>query len=199
MRVLMPATTVPAARALADELTAAGHTVHRCHDDADRGLGCSVLRGRQCPVEEFPVDIAVDVREQAGSPQSPLEDGVVCAIRMRLPVIVAGETAGDPFRPWVTEVPGPIAVADVAAIAARPLPQHSQLASAALREFLGEVATGADHVEVYRQGGSLTAVVSVPGGIDRGSRDMAAVRVVKAIREWDRFTSVVDVTFARER
>ena len=198
MHVLMPATAAPAAQILAEELEERGHPVHRCHESDDTGIGCSVLRGRECPIEQWPIDMVVAVRESSSGDSGPLDDGIVCAIRTRLPLIVGGATAGNPFRAWSVEVPGRVTVDKVTEVAARPLAVHSQVATEALREYLGEVATPEDRVDVHRRGGGLLARVVVPGHLDPRARDMAAVRVTKAIREWDRFSPVLDVTFAPE-
>src|SRR4051794_13360319 len=98
MDVLMPHTSFPSAWTAAEDLEAAGHVVHRCHDPQERGLGCTATRGRPCPIETQPIDVALVVRGVPSPNVRSLEDGAMCAVHRKIPLVVSGSIAGDPFR-----------------------------------------------------------------------------------------------------
>ena len=104
MRVLISEANPKSADAVAAELRAAGHEVVRCHAEGAPVFPCSGLAGIGCPVDDG-VDVAVTVRAHPRSTPSPTEDGVICALRRRVPVVVAGSTLFQPFSGFdVTEV-----------------------------------------------------------------------------------------------
>jgi len=79
------------------ELEAAGHRVVRCHPaTATAAWPCAALVGEPCPLEGG-VDVALDVRMAVSSGTSPWEDGVACAAREDVPIVLAGRTAMHPF------------------------------------------------------------------------------------------------------
>ena len=122
MRVMMPETSSMGAAVAARVLREAGHDVYTCHESDDRGFACGALRGRPCPLEEVPIDVAVDVRPY-GLPMPRLnEEGVRCAARRHIPLVVAGAVEHNPFRDWTTaEQAGVEVVAAAEAAAATPL------------------------------------------------------------------------------
>ncbi|HZT64638.1 MAG TPA: hypothetical protein VFA11_02500 [Acidimicrobiales bacterium] len=197
MRILMSATTAPEAAQIADRLSAAGHQVVRCHEPADRGLLCSALQGRACPIDDQ-VDLAVAVRERPTPYRELLEDGVVCAIRSHIPLVVTGVTAANPYRQWSTEIEGELTPETAQAVVGAPLRGLSQSATEALRSWLAATSrpgSGEDRVAVRRVAGGLQAQVFAPG-LDGPGREVAAVRVHQSIRAADRTARAVDVTFA---
>jgi hypothetical protein len=74
--------------------------------------------------------------------------------------------------------------------------QHSDAAARALRDVLDARGLSvALRVAVYRRHGAL--LVEVAGGLalDRGTKDMAAVRMLAAVRAVDAHAKGVDVVF----
>lgn len=91
-----------AARAAADELKAAGHRVHACHEPGQPAFPCrGVADPTSCPLEG-PVDVALVVRHRTDPTTSAREAGASCAIRLGVPVVEQGPEALDPFGPWIT-------------------------------------------------------------------------------------------------
>nr|SBP00003.1 hypothetical protein BN4615_P9519 [Nonomuraea gerenzanensis] len=84
------AAAVPAAL-----LAAEGHELAFCHGADDGGAPCAGLAaGRRCPLSEGGVDLVVDVRPAPGR-LTLREAGVLCALRSRVPLLVAGPTPED--------------------------------------------------------------------------------------------------------
>src|SRR5919108_201791 len=102
MQVLMPETSSTAARMAAKELREAGHVVHTCHEPAATGPSCVAMHDAPCPLEARPIDVAVDVRPVPLPMPRLDEEGVRCAIRRHIPLVVAGRVTANPFRPWTT-------------------------------------------------------------------------------------------------
>jgi len=100
------------ARAAVDELEAAGHRVHACHDPDQSAFPCrGVVDPQSCPLEG-PVDVALVVRHHNHPTTSALESGVSCALRLGVPVVEDGPSALDPFEPWITARVGTESVID---------------------------------------------------------------------------------------
>ena len=79
----------------------AGHRVHRCHDDDDRGFPCrGVVEPDTCPLVGA-VDVTLVVRRGVTPRPTGLEHGVSCSLRSRVPVVEDGPTALDPFDGWL--------------------------------------------------------------------------------------------------
>jgi hypothetical protein len=154
MRVLLmdshPGVASPAETALHD----AGHEIVRCRDPRTPTDPCTAWT-EGCPLDGEHVDVAVDVRAVTGGIATPGEQGVVCASRAGVPVLLAGEVALHPFRPFSPEehegeegVPAAAAAAVKHAITR----EEARIAEAA------SLAAGHD-VEVERQGDELVLVV----------------------------------------
>jgi hypothetical protein len=91
-----------AADRAAIELEAEGHTVHRCHDDAQHAFPCAGVKGEHgCPIDQ-PIDAALLVRRGVGPSPTPLEDGVPCALRAGIPVVEDGTDLLDPYDEFLT-------------------------------------------------------------------------------------------------
>lgn len=91
-----------AARSAVDELEAAGHRVHACHEPGEPAFPCrGVVDPTTCPLEG-PVDVALVVRHRSHPTPSATESGVSCALRLGVPVVEDGPSALDPFEPWIT-------------------------------------------------------------------------------------------------
>ncbi|MDI2125455.1 hypothetical protein [Yinghuangia seranimata] len=94
---------------VADRLSASGHRVHRCHRradaDADPGKAgeageaekagdarCVAWEpGGRCPLTAGPIDLVVDARTGHG-PETPREQGALCALLANVPLVVCGPT-----------------------------------------------------------------------------------------------------------
>jgi hypothetical protein len=184
-------------RAIAD-LTAAGHRVARCHDGEAPAFPCLALDGG-CPLENEIIDVALTVRRHPRSQPAPQEDGVTCALRTHVPLVVAGATALNPFEDFAAAVvrdPDDI-VAACERAARQPLPQHSRAAAAAFGRVLEthEVDGVTARVEVRRVHGSLQISVSGATALTHEVRSIAAVRMMAAVREVDHDSHGIDVTF----
>lgn len=84
-----------------DQLEAAGHRVHRCHDDG-RAFPCvGVSSPSECPIDQH-VDVALLVRRGVAPATTPLEDGVPCALRAGIPVVEDGTDLLDPYAEHLT-------------------------------------------------------------------------------------------------
>jgi hypothetical protein len=190
----------PGAAAVArHELEGAGHHVRTCHDPFEPAFPCNALReGRGCPLEADPIDVALDVRRRRQSAPSALEDGVACALRHHVPLVVAGATAPAPHHEFAAEVLED--AFDVAGAceraAAAPLLRHSAVAQQALDATLerrGLPVTA--EATVVRRRGVLLVSVSGADKLDRGAKTMASVRIRAALRVLDRYARGIDVAF----
>lgn len=199
MHVLMPEITTTNARVAAEALRGAGNVVHVCHDTGSTGFACTALRGNPCPLEVAPIDVAVDVRPVASLTPLPTEDGVRCAARRHVPLVVAGAVTANPFRPWTTvESPGPEVVEAVEVAGASTLPELSTRATKVFRRGLERsgAPVGDARVEVRREAGRLK-VMLVPGGpVDRETLRRIAVRVHQEVHAADSFAFGADVSIA---
>ena len=187
VHVLFSETITTAAGMAASELSAAGHTVHRCHEQRDLGLACQALRGGDCPLEREPIDAVVTVRTEEGVRARPGDDGIFCAIRRRVPVVVSGAVRTHPFLrfPHSRPVEGQ-SLEDAVAIAAHDLLRHSDIATAEAQRCAGPNATAT----VTRRHGGLFVEIANAGD----HRERTAVRVAGAIRSFDPYVSSIDVS-----
>jgi hypothetical protein len=188
-----------AADMAATTLVDAGHHVVRCHEGGHAAFPCNALtEGRSCPLEDTAVDVALDVRLHARTHPTATEDGAVCAVRQHVPLVVAGPDVLNPFEEFATENIGRDGdiVATIERVARSPLPQHTDAAARAMREVLDTRGLSiAPRVAVYRRHGSLVVEVAGGGLLDRATKDMAAVRMLAAVRALDSHAKGVDVAF----
>jgi len=190
-------------RGAADEATAtlerAGHRVLRCHRPGASAFPCKALvPGEQCPLDETEIDVALAVRSRPRSQPAPQEDGVTCALRRHIPLVVAGSPILDPFDEYATGVVerGGDIVDAVVRAASAPLPQHTEAAARTLRVVLDRREIRASPVvAVVRDGGVLRVDVTGAEHLDRATRAMAAVRMTAAVREIDTTARGIDVAF----
>jgi hypothetical protein len=198
MDILLLETEPQAADRAEQALAQAGHSVHRCHEaGARRAFPCAAVAGEPCPVFERGIDVAVTVRSHPGSKPAGFEDGVSCALRAHVPVVVAGRTAIHPFEGWATDVvdrEDDLVEACERAAAAK-LTRHSEIATAALEASLRAGGVDASHcrARVYRRAGRLKVSLDPGLVVDRTSAEIAARRVMDAVRECDRFAAGIDV------
>jgi hypothetical protein len=191
----------PGAAAIArHELEGAGHVVKYCHDPGRVEFPCNALvEGRGCPLEGEPIDVALDVRARHRARPTLGEDGVTCALRQHIPVVVAGAAELSPYDEYATEIVGQSfdVVAACERAASAPLVRHSAEAARTLREMLARREITIDpEVEVRRQHGALVITVHGAEALDASAKSMAAARMTAAVRAVDRYSRGVDVMFA---
>jgi hypothetical protein len=196
MKVLVLESELGAASTAIAELEAAGHEVKRCHEPGARPFPCVGLDPGTCPLEAEAIDVAVTVRGKIDSRPSPYEDGITCALRRRIPVVVAGLTAINPFAPFDAVAASSADVVEAceqAATGARL--EHEAVATAALDQTLRAAAlpVSSARASVVSDGGALRVTLFVPPESTKGVRDMAVVRVAGALRAFDRNAAQIDI------
>lgn len=198
MRVLVLEAEPGAAEDPIARLTASGHEVVRCHVPGEPAFPCVGLAGDgACPLEHGGVDVALTVRRHPRSVPTPHEDGAACAIRNRVPLVVAGEPGLNPYtRLGAIEV-GDADLETVLVEAVRDArPDHSEVALGALLASLAanDQPTAHANARVWRARTGLHAVLEVAEAVPQRVRDTAAVRVTSALRAYDRFAAQIDVS-----
>jgi hypothetical protein len=196
MRVLVVGTLPDAVVRVEDELQAAGHDVVRCHEDPAVAFPCAALvQGQRCPLEAAPVDVAVTVRGGTDDPPSVFEDGAICAVRRHVPLVTVG-VGENPFEPWtaVEVESGDDLAAACEEAATAPLPEHTRVATAEMRDVIERAGLDpADaRVEVRRRGGALKVALHLPEDAATLHGTIAA-RVITALRAIDTESSGIDI------
>jgi hypothetical protein len=146
MRVLVVESHLGASDRLRRDLADRGHEVLTCHEDEHERKGCRAVHPEQgCPLDAGGVDVAVDVRRSYHPEPRPLEQGAICALRARVPIIVAGTATDSPLEPWAADVvvgDVPKIVEAVEHVDGALSPMHQRIVDEALDELLpGEGAT----------------------------------------------------------
>jgi hypothetical protein len=181
------------------ELTAAGHSVWRCHEPGATAFPCNALaQGQQCPLDAAIIDVALDVRARPRAQPGPLEDGVFCAIRHHVPVVVSGAKELNPYDDYATELV--TSAADVVKTSERAahslLREHTLVAARSLRAVLDRRDIDAALlVAVRRHHGALVVQITGTDTLDDATRSMASVRISAALREVDHDARAIDVVF----
>jgi hypothetical protein len=195
MRVLLIESVPGAGRDQAVGLEAAGHQVVRCHEMGVPSFPCRGVDG-DCPVETGPVDVALGVRSASPAEPSGEEQGVTCALRHRIPVVVDAD-AGHPYGARVLDAGhDPV----VACEAAQRAPQFGH--AAAIRDAVdAHPLLAADgirvSVDVRRRAPDLRVRVLVPDGLGPDLEAAVANRAASAARRYDRSARVIDVSLER--
>lgn len=197
MDVLVLESEPGAADAAISALEGTDHTVVRCHEPGARAFPCRGLVPGPCPLECGSVQVVLTVRGHTLPRPSPLEDGVTCALRRRLPVVMAGSTALNPFAGFrVVDAARGDVVAACEGAATGAQVEHEAVANRALDETLrraGHEAAGQSSVRRTERG--LDVLLTVPPGTDERTRGMAAVRVVGALRAFDPHAPRIDLGY----
>ncbi len=178
------------------QLQAAGHRVERCHAPGARAFPCAALGRGRCPLDDGAIDVVLTVRGRSHPRPSPLEDGITCALRHRAPVVVAGRTSLNPFADHAAAVAGVDDVVETCErTASEPQAAHSAIATRTLRETLTRAGAPSDDAwaDVYRSGTGLRAVLQLSGDVEKRQRDVAAVRIVGALRAFDRSCRHIEI------
>jgi hypothetical protein len=196
MHVLVMESSPGAAQVAISDLEQAGHQVHRCHEVGDRPFPCVGLASGACPLETAPIDVVVTVRDHPRVQPSPIEDGVVCALRRRVPVVVAGQPLMNPFEALGAVASAEDVVAACETVARGPQAGHTNCARAALDEVLElhglDPAQG--EVSVSRAEGRLGVHIRVDPAVPETVRRMAAVRITGGLRSYDPYAAGIDVS-----
>lgn len=197
MRVLLVESRPGLADRAEAELRGHGYAIVRCHDAGAGPFPCAGVV-EACPLLTGPTDVAVVVRGAEPDP-SRYEDGVSCAIRHNVPLVVAA--GGEhPYRPWAAGEADPDRPGHVAAVCDEvlrgPLPLHGERATSVARQ--AAVAAGRDAgevwVEVHRSAPDLRAVLHVGADVDIRTAEWVATRVRAALHDYDRDAGHIDVT-----
>jgi hypothetical protein len=194
MRVLVNESEGGAADRAVELLESQGHQVLRCHEQGDAPFPCAGLRpDHVCPLRDPGIDVAVTVRSYPRSRPALLEDGIACALRARVPVVVAGQTSLNPYEGFGVEVvEGPHVVGAVERLAIAPSPAHSQVATEALLNALRREPGDALAVAYRRRSGLRVELEAVPD-IERSAVKAAVPKVIAALREYDGDAPRIDV------
>ena len=82
-------------------LVAAGIETVRCHEAGAPAFPCTGLAGGFCPLDPpGHVDVAVAVRARPLPQPTLREFGLLCAFRLKIPIVVTGKTLFHPFEQW---------------------------------------------------------------------------------------------------
>jgi hypothetical protein len=182
-----------------EQLTDRGHRVSTCHDAGRPAFPCRALEGQgPCPLAAPGIDVAVTVRDHPGTLTALTEDGVSCALRARVPLVVAGRVALNPYEDWAAEV---VEDGDVAGacerVVASPVRAHTHVAQLALRDALRRRAgyAGGAEAAVWRDRRGLRVRLDGIDHIDGSVRGLVAAEVAAALREFDRHAPGIDISF----
>ncbi len=195
MDVLVTESIAGAAQAAAHELEAAGHRVHRCHEDGAPLFPCNGLTG-DCPLDSGTIDLVLAVRPHVRTNPAAGEDGVTCGLRRRIPVAVTGQSVMNPFEAFGADPVDGDLVAECVRIATSRRPGHEAAAREIVVETLqveGMPTAGAE-VSVRRVADRLQVEVLVDESVPVRAREVIAVRVVGRLREYDPAAGGIDVS-----
>lgn len=194
MKILVLESDAGTADAAVEQLRAAGHQVARCHEPGSAAFPCAALSDpHACPAEQG-ADVTVVVRSPEASIPTTLEDGVSCAIRRRIPVVVTGGAPEGPYAPFATLVEGDV-VAGVEEVARSNQSGHAEAARAGMSEVLQRAGIDPADVAIHvtRRGKDLLVSLGLPQGLDAFHRQAAAVRAAGAVRAYDPYAERIDV------
>jgi hypothetical protein len=205
MRVLVVGTSNGAVEHTSDVLRDAGHDVTGCHRAERAAFPCRGLRGDACPLDGPGVDVVVTARNRRANDgmwltPAPLEDGAVCALRRRVPMVVHGLTSMHPFAEWAaaTSHEDDELLAVVDEVARMPMPAHSDLARETARQVVqtsGLPGVGVD-AAVRRIDGRLRVTLTLPPGAESVETGVTA-KVLGALRRFDPDARGIDLGYAR--
>ena len=185
LRVLVVESHRGLASVAASTLEADGHEVHRCFGPDDTGFPCVGMQGEPCPVE-LGVDVVFLHRAGATARPTPLEDGVLCALRDGVPVVEARQSVVDPFGAYVTAWvdPGESVEATVQAVARGRYEAVSASVLDRIAPLLEHTGLAPEEVscEVVREGDSLQVLLRTSRPVEAMAAQSLAVRALDAVR-----------------
>jgi hypothetical protein len=195
MDVLVVESEVGAADAAIAALEAADHRVFRCHEAGAPAFPCRGLDPGDCPLDRKTVQVVLDVRGHTTPRPDPLEDGVTCALRRRLPVVIAGTSAINPFARFsVSDASRQEVVAACERAVNGPQADHQAVADRAVAATVRNAGIdGPSGSVVHRSSDGLQVTLLVPPETSPNTREMAAVRAAAALRAFDRHAGKLDI------
>ena len=197
MRVLVVESDRGAADHVVSDLQGAGHQVARCHEPDKPAFPCNALcEGGACSLDSSGgVDVVLDYRLHPYPRPTALEDGVICALRRHVPLVVAGSSVLNPFSKWTTDVVHDDDTAVWVCEEAVGAP-HEGLAEAA--RFAAKTIMGTTPLDatVQRVGSRLKATIVIPDDCDE-IEGALAVAVAGALRARDPWIGGIDVAVRR--
>lgn len=178
-------------------LEAAGHEVVRCSEADAPPFPCKAFTGT-CPLDEGPIDAAVVVLVHESAMPTVFDRGVTCAVRERVPVVLAGNPVPSAYYEWATETvdPGSDLAAALERLVAAPARDHEAVATVGLRQCLAAAGIEVDgdvRAEVVRRGGRLKVRLHVPQDVGDVREENLARRVIDALRQFDHHARGIDV------
>lgn len=175
-----------------------GHQIVRCHEFDDEPFPCAALRpDSACPFEGEGVDIAVTVRSEGSTSPTAWEDGIACALRNRVPVVVAGAAAENPYSALGgVEVDGEHVVQPCEWIVSSPSPSHTEIATEALLAAL-KLPRGDAEAVVWRDRHRLRVSIDTVPSVAIDAVRRATPKVMLALRSYDRAARVMDIEVAQ--
>ena len=203
VRVLVVEADRRAADVAVGDLRAAGHQVMRCHEADLPAFPCNALcDSGTCPVEaDDGIDVVLDYRTRPYPRPTAFEDGVTCALRRHVPLVVAGTSTLNPFDKWTTVVASDDDIVECCERAASlPVAQLAKPALVEVRRRLRLQPAVAEHtkVVVHRSKGQLDAHVVLPDEAEEIDGELA-VAVAGVLRHHDPYASRVNVAIERDR
>jgi hypothetical protein len=181
-------------------LTRAGHRIHRCYGEGERGFPCRGVRDPTlCPLDQG-VDVAVLVRPRLAPRPTGLESGVSCALRSRIPLVENGPEALDPFTPWVrARVADGTGVNVVETCVEAAETRYDELVDRIRRRTLRTMAVAAARpgpldCAIERRGGTLHVTLSGPP-VGKDVEHALAIRVADAVRAEHLPHTTLDITY----
>jgi hypothetical protein len=200
MDVLVLESEDGAADTAIQKLEGGGHRVFRCHEPGAAVFPCRALAGEgPCPLANPGIDVAVTVRSHPDVQPSLREDGVACALRARVPLVVAGNDILSPYDEWATEVVRDDDVVGACErVLAAPSGDHSEVATDALRAALQRRAGSSGHADalVWRDRKRLRVRIEGVEGLQDSVRGIVAADVTAALRAFDPAIPKIDISFS---
>lgn len=198
MEVLVVESEPRAADIAIMQLEALGHQIKRCHEPEaeEQSFPCIGLASGHCPLEEDAIDVVLTVRGHSHLNPTPLEDGITCALRRKVPVVIAGRTDPNPFESFGVAVAERDVTGVCQRVATDARADYGAVARKALDWTLRFRGLSIDdaHVAVKRFGRGLQVVLELPAGASKLACSMAAVRVSSALRAFDAHAAFINVT-----
>jgi hypothetical protein len=196
VQILMTEIVTDRARTAVSLLEARGHEIVTCGDGTERLVTCAALRGRPCPLDAHSIDVALHVdRDETPGLQ---DEGVLCALRRFVPVVVAAAdpgSPGEPFGRWATAVCDLDDLgATLAAAAVAPLLAHGAAAEKAANKVLASAGCAETwRAVVRRDGRRLVVELRSEAPVHPELCGRSAVRAEGALRMIDALSHAIDV------
>jgi hypothetical protein len=169
------------------DLAAAGHRIHRCHEQGQQRSLCAALQeGGHCPIDDG-IDVAVLVRSPLVPLPTYLEDGATCAHRAGIPIVEQGPAELDPWARWIAARVDADS-RELALVTAGVAREVDTPAHAAIQRVLAPLLRSAGMDEraidcrLERSGANVSVHVTLPSPADRALRSAIGVRVLDGLR-----------------